>query len=283
MKSCLFGVLGSLGLAFAQASSVAGAGDEHTLSLVVRARARGCAGHAGTRDPLHWSDALTRAAGRMDRGEAALGAVEQEGYRATRVFHANFTGYRSAEEAVDGFSRHYCSSLVEPRFSDFGFYRSGNHWLFVLATPLEVPQLADPKAVASKVLALTNEARSHARRCGDQAFDAAPAVRWSPQLEHAAAQHAQDMAAHAYLEHRGRDGSTPAQRVSRAGYRWRSVGENVASGQVTPEDVVDDWLRSPGHCANLMNAEFTEMGVAYGVNMKAGSVVFWAQSFGRPR
>lgn len=261
----------------------AGVGDEQTLSLLVRARALGCPGHAGTREPLRWSDALTRAAARLDRGEAALAAVEREGYRATRVFHANFAGYRTAAEAVDGFARHYCPALTEPRFSDFGFYRSGNHWLMVLAAPLEVPQLADRRAVLAKVLALTNEARAHPRRCGDKDFDAAPPVRWSPRLEQAAAQHAQDMTAHAYLEHRGRDGSTPAQRVTRAGYRWRSVGENVASGQTTPGEVVEDWVRSPGHCANLMNADFTEMGAAYGVNMAAEAVVYWAQEFGLPR
>lgn len=259
------------------------AGDEQTLTLVTQARARGCAGHSGTRDPLRWSDALVRAAARMDRGEAALSAVEKEGYRAISVFHANFTGYRGAAEVVEAFARNYCSALTDARLSDFGFRRNGTHWLLVMAAPLEVPQLADRRAVLSKVLALTNEARSRARRCGNKAFDAAPPLRWNAQLEQAAAQHAQDMAAHAYLDHRGRDGSTPAQRVTRTGYRWRGVGENVASGQVSPEDVVDDWLRSPGHCANLMNADYTEMGAAYGVNMAAQAVVYWAQAFGKPR
>ncbi|MEJ6020642.1 CAP domain-containing protein [Ramlibacter sp. PS4R-6] len=270
-------------LAGASAALGAGTGDEHLLSLVVQARARGCAGHAGTREPLHWSAAVVRAAARAERGEKPLAALEHEGYRATRVFHASFGGYRDAAAVADAFANHYCSALVEPGFTDFGFHRSGSRWLLVLAAPLEVPQLADRKAALAKVLALTNEARAHPRTCGDKAFDAAPAVRWNPQLERAAAQHAQDMAAHAYLDHRGRDGSTPAQRITRAGYRWRGVGENVASGQTTPQDVVADWLRSPGHCANLMNPDYSEMGVAYGVNMNAEAVVFWAQAFGKPR
>jgi uncharacterized protein YkwD len=219
----------------------------------------------------------------MDRGEEALAALAKEGYRALRVFHAKFDGYRAPAQVADGFARHYCSALTDPRFSDFGFHHSGTHWFFVLAAPFDVPQLADRRAALARVLALTNEARSRPRRCGEQAFQAAPPVRWDAQLEQAAARHANDMAAHAYLDHRGRDGSTPAQRVTRSGYRWRGVGENVASGQVTPREVVDDWLRSPGHCANLMNAEFTEMGVAYAVNMNAEAVVFWAQEFGRPR
>jgi uncharacterized protein YkwD len=266
-----------------ESANAAAPGDEQLLSLAVQARARGCAGHAGSREPLRWSDALVRAATRMQRGEAALAAVEQEGYRATHVFHARLSGYRTAAQVADALAQHYCSALTDARYSDFGFRREGAQWLVVLATPLELPQLADRKAALARVLALANEARAHARRCGGQAFGAAPPVSWSPGLERAAAGHAQDMAAHAFLDHRGRDGSTPAQRITRAGYRWRAVGENVASGQVTPQEVVEDWLRSPGHCANLMNPDFTEMGVAYEVNMDAKAVVFWAQEFGRPR
>ena len=71
--------------------------------------------------------------------------------------------------------------------------------------------------------------------------------------------------------------------ITRSGYRWRGVGENVASGQTTPEEVVEDWVHSPGHCANLMSPDFTEMGAAYGVNLNAEAVVFWAQEFGKPR
>src|SRR4051812_41352201 len=156
-----------------QAAPAAQVGDEQTLSLVVQARARGCAGHAGTREPLRWSDAVVRATARIDRGETPLVALQKEGYRATRVFHANFAGYRTPAEVADAFAGHYCSALTEARFSDFGFLHKGTHWLLVLATPLDVPQLADRRAALARVLALTNEARAQARRCGDKEFDAA--------------------------------------------------------------------------------------------------------------
>ncbi len=79
----------------------------------------------------------------------------------------------------------------------------------------------------------------------------------------------------------GRDGSDPADRVTRAGYRWRSVGENIASGQTTAEQVVQEWLRSPTHCANLMSPSFVEMGLAYAVNVKSAGGIYWVQELGR--
>ena len=52
-------------------------------------------------------------------------------------------------------------------------------------------------------------------------------------------------------------------------------------GQTTPERVMQDWLHSPEHCANIMEPRFTEMGVAYAVNNASEGGIYWAQSFGR--
>jgi uncharacterized protein YkwD len=84
------------------------------------------------------------------------------------------------------------------------------------------------------------------------------------------------------MEHTGRDGSSPAQRVTRSGYRWRATGENLASGVMTPEEVIAGWLESPDHCANLMDPAFSEMGVGFGVNPRDERGVYWALEFGRP-
>lgn len=253
------------------------------VAQLAKARQEGCRGHAGTAAPLRWSPELARAAQRMARGETPVASVEKEGYRVTRVFHANFKGYRTAGDVAKTMAQEYCNELTSSAFTDIAVHRKGSNWLVVLAARLEVPALADRRAVLSKVLALVNDARAKPRRCGEQLFEAAPPVRWNEQLEEAAALHAKDMAAHQYLEHKSRDGSTPAQRISRTGYRWRMVGENIAAGQVAPADVVEDWISSPGHCANLMNGNYTEMGVAYTVNMDAKAVVYWAQEFGKPR
>lgn len=281
MRSLAAAVFAMAIAACAQAQS---ADEAHMLSLIAQARSRGCPGHAGVDAPLRWSAALARAAPKMERkGEGALAVAEEQGYRATRLFHAGFGGYRTPGDVVKAMARFYCAALAEPKFTDVGLNRQGATWLVVMATPLQFPQLGDRRAVMAKVLELTNQARSRARRCGDRALAAAPPLRANPQLEQAASLHAKDMAQHEYLEHAGRDGSTPAQRVSRAGYDWRSVGENIAAGQGTAEDVVDDWLSSPGHCANLMSPDFTEMGVAYAVNMASRPAIYWAQEFGRPR
>jgi uncharacterized protein YkwD len=102
-------------------------------------------------------------------------------------------------------------------------------------------------------------------------------------LEHAAGQYARDLASYGYLDHTGRDGSSAAQRITRSGYRWREVGENLARGIMTPEDAVAGWLHSPEHCANLMDPAFRQMGVAYAVNPGNDAGVYWALEFGTPR
>jgi uncharacterized protein YkwD len=272
------------GLSFSVAAHAQDAEQSKLLLLISQARAHGCAGHAGVNAPLHWSAALAQAAPQMEKkGGSALAAAEARGYRATRVFHADFGGYRDPADVVKAMSQFYCAALTEPKFTDIGLHRAGSAWLVVLAARLDFPQLADAHAVAAKVLELTNEARSHARRCGDKQFGAAPPLRADAQLEEVASMYAKDMAQHQYLEHTGRDGSTPAQRISRAGYSWRAVGENIAAGQGTAQDVVDDWLSSPGHCANIMNPDFVEMGSAFATNMASRPVIYWAQEFGKRR
>jgi uncharacterized protein YkwD len=102
-------------------------------------------------------------------------------------------------------------------------------------------------------------------------------------LERAALDHSQDMAAHNYMDHTGRDGSSPADRITRTGYKWRLVGENLASGMMTPDEAVAGWLQSPHHCVNLMTARFAEMGLAFAVNPSTDAGVYWTQTFGTRR
>lgn len=109
-------------------------------------------------------------------------------------------------------------------------------------------------------------------------------MRSNDTLAAASRLHAEDMARHNYISHSGRDGSSPAQRVERAGYRYRHTGENVAGGaQMLADDAVVGWIKSPGHCANLMNLLYAEMGVAFAVNAASELGIYWAQAFGTPR
>jgi uncharacterized protein YkwD len=141
----------------------------------------------------------------------------------------------------------------------------------------------DAPASARRLLELVNQTRARPRNCGKVAFRAAPPLRWNEALAEAARRHSEDMARFSYLSHDGRDGSNPAQRVGRAGYRYRAIGENIAGGQTSPEDALASWVSSPGHCANLMNSGFTEMGVAVAVDRRSKLGVYWAQEFGAPR
>ena len=134
--------------------------------------------------------------------------------------------------------------------------------------------------VAARVLELVNEARAKPRKCGSRAFPPVPPLTLSPILSRAALAHAKDMSAHKLFEHRGSDGSMPADRALRAGYNWMAVGENIAEGAATAEIVVQGWLDSPGHCVNIMGAQYREMGLAYFTDFAHKGDIYWAQTFG---
>ncbi|MEV6841409.1 CAP domain-containing protein, partial [Streptomyces sp. NPDC051133] len=80
-------------------------------------------------------------------------------------------------------------------------------------------------------------------------------------LTKAAQAHSEDMAAHQNMSHTGSDGSSPGDRITRAGYDWSAYGENVAFGYTTAEQVMASWMASPGHRANILNCTFKEIGV----------------------
>ena len=149
------------------------------------------------------------------------------------------------------------------------------------STPLTVAGFA-PAAVLARAYALINLARDNARACGSESFQAAPPLAVSATLERTAALHAEDMARWNYFEHTGRDGSAPRDRLARAGYAARLTGENIAFGPDSAEEVVAGWLGSPGHCANLMNARFSAMGLAFSVEPRKHAV-YWVLDQALPR
>ncbi|GAA5512546.1 hypothetical protein Dcar01_01260 [Deinococcus carri] len=144
-------------------------------------------------------------------------------------------------------------------------------------TPAPTPGTGS-SAFAQRVLDLTNQARAQARTCGSTSFAATTPLTYSAQLEQAAQAHATDMATLNYFSHTSQDGRTMAQRITATGYTWRTIGENIAAGQPTPESVVAGWLASEGHCRNIMNPSFRELGVGYAQGGAYGS--YWVQDFG---
>lgn len=133
------------------------------------------------------------------------------------------------------------------------------------------------------LLERVNEARSQPRQCGDRDFDATEPLAWSCKLEDAARAHSEDMADREFFSHTGPGGVQPGQRVRGISYSWLAVGENIAAGQKSVDQVVDRWLESPGHCANIMNNEFTETGAARVEAPGSKYSPFWTQVFARPR
>lgn len=136
-------------------------------------------------------------------------------------------------------------------------------------------------AVRARVVELVNIARSKGRRCGSERFAAAPPLVVSQQLSAAAAAHARDMARRKFFEHRGSEGSQPKDRVLRTGYQPRLTGENIAYGPESAEEVVAGWLASPGHCSNMMDSRFRDIGVGLANGRKPGQI-YWVQEFGAP-
>jgi uncharacterized protein YkwD len=118
-----------------------------------------------------------------------------------------------------------------------------------------------------------NEVRQRGCQCGDTYYYPTTPVQWNSKLELAAYNHSRDMYQNNYFSHTGLDGSNPGARIDRAGYHWMAYGENIATGYTTEHQVVDAWIKSPGHCQNIMNKAYTEMGVA-----RVGN--YWTQEFG---
>lgn len=176
----------------------------------------------------------------------------------------------------------FCRQISDPAFREIGTARRGDEVWIILATPVPgAPASAD--AARTRVLELVNAARAKPRRCGRKKFAAAPPLHLVDALNQSARAHAQDMARHGRLDHQGSDGSTPAQRLGRTGYQWRVVGENIASGPMTPEEVTAGWLKSSGHCENIMDPAFTDLGVGYAERREKDGTLYWVQVFAAPR
>ncbi|MFG2123707.1 sigma-70 family RNA polymerase sigma factor [Streptomyces sp. NPDC048710] len=136
------------------------------------------------------------------------------------------------------------------------------------STPSTPQAQSAPAGDVAQVVALVNKERA-AAGCGPLTENA--------QLEKAAQAHSDDMAARNFFDHTNPDGADPGQRITAAGYRWSTYGENIAKGQQTPQSVMDSWMNSPGHRANILNCSFKEIGV--GVHKGSGGP-WWTQDFG---
>jgi uncharacterized protein YkwD len=213
--------------------------------------------------------------------------LEHAGYPVAQAEAISISGAADERAAMAVIEQKYCRTLLSTDFSAVGAGRTGDSWLIVLARPAApspIPLLGDTREVGKSILQAVNAARAAGQTCGDTPFAAAPPLAWNSALGDAALSHSLDMASHRFFNHQGKDGRLVGDRATQAGYRWRRVGENIAAGQESSEDAVAGWLSSPGHCANIMNPGFAEMGAAYAVNSARETArVYWTQVFGAPR
>lgn len=155
------------------------------------------------------------------------------------------------------------------------------------------------KTINESYLKAINNMRSKARRCGNRGyFQATTPLKWSDKLYKASLEHARDMAKHNLTHHQGSGKATDitgtknnceskaSERAKFHGYHYSKAfafAENVGAGQKNLDEVVSAWMKSPGHCANVMNPSFREMALAKDVNLKSAYKTYWTMDFGYRR
>lgn len=133
--------------------------------------------------------------------------------------------------------------------------------------PADNPTGGGDRDLERRVIDLTNQRRAE---------NGCPPLAANNRLHAAALGHSIDMATQDYFSHTSLDGSSMSDRIDRQGYGWRRLAENIAAGYPSPEAVVEGWMNSPGHRANILNCDLTEIGVGHYQR-------YWTQNFGTPR
>jgi uncharacterized protein YkwD len=136
--------------------------------------------------------------------------------------------------------------------------------------------LDDLAAVRATILGQANDSRAAA---------GLPPLAAEARLTAAAQEHARDMLARGFYDHRSPEGAGPAQRAAAAGYRYRWVGENIAKGLFPADEVVERWMGSSGHRRNLLDRHAAEVGigVAWGEQRDGEVVALWVLLLAGPR
>jgi uncharacterized protein YkwD len=213
--------------------------------------------------------------------------MERAGYQAQRWVVSEIASDSSLPEVADFWRRQSGDTYREVMgrdFRDVGIGVASLHGQPLYTLLFAVPEreyyegrtapLKDLAAVRQRVLDLVNAERAKAR---------ARPLLLEPRLDAAAQHHARDMLLRGYFAHASPEGKTVRQRAEAAGYRWHAVGENIAEGQLSADQVVQAWMASPEHRRNILDRDFIHMGLglALGEGPK-GFRVAWCQTFGHP-
>ncbi len=136
-----------------------------------------------------------------------------------------------------------------------------------------------------EVFDLVNQYRAAGADCGAAgSFSPTHALLWHETLTQAARLHSLDMGENGFFDHVNPDGEAPWDRVEALGYtNWALIGENIAAGDSTAEGVMNGWMNSDGHCANIMDPNFTQIGVGLAEVPSSDYVYYWTQVFATPQ
>lgn len=136
-------------------------------------------------------------------------------------------------------------------------------------------------ALEQQILEETNKRRAVGADCrtGGKFGPAKPLVM-HPMLQAAARKHSKDMALNGYFAHTNLAGLSPFDRMKAEGYKGTTMGENIAAGNATAAATVQQWMNSDGHCANIMSAKYTQLGVGYWYSSTSKYRHYWTQNFG---
>lgn len=136
---------------------------------------------------------------------------------------------------------------------------------------LTIPTLTDIKAYENEVVRLTNVERSK---------NGLPALAQNWELSRVARYKSADMAAKGYFSHQSPTYGSPFTMMQNFGIRFSAAGENIAYGQRTPQEVVNAWMNSPGHRANILSRSYSQIGVGFARN--SSGTAYWTQMFIQP-
>jgi uncharacterized protein YkwD len=270
------------------------------LGAVAIVRAGGCGGRAALAAPLRHSPTLDHLAAQWAEGQPLVPLAATQGYPAAAISGVHVRS--GAAPLSEMLSNTRCAALTRPALREIGaFERAPDTWLVLAAAANPRPQSAgqfvhqSPAAATGaqapgrapelsvRALALVNEVRARGARCGAKSFAPVPPLNLSGTLANVALGHASDMAEHGYFEHQDLTGHSPADRVRAVGYKEKLVGENIAYGPQSVEEVMRGWLDSPGHCENIMDPRFAEMGLALAQGRGVRHGLYWVQLLAEPR
>jgi uncharacterized protein YkwD len=251
------------------------------ISALQTLRLGGCGGILPAARALNHDARLDRAAQQWAAGQSLAAAAERSGYHAQSSAGLHISGPESSTILL--IRKSGCRTVMDQGMHDVGVYQRGQDSWLLLAAAFVAPPRSQAPVLASRALELVNEVRARGARCGERSFAPAPPVKLSTTLANVALGHANDMAVHNYFEHQDRAGHSPADRVRAVGYQEKLVGENIAYGPKSAEEVVQGWLDSPGHCENIMDPRFAEMGIAYAAGQASKHGLYWVQVLAAPR